>query len=623
MPIQQMLLGSGGKVEEVFWIKGLAQRRPRTSNTYRMSEGNGFEQIFADSNSNVYLAEPRNHYQGGGRNKVHMWKLDREGVIEWARYQDAYSLSTAGLVVTKDYVVQLANGYDTPFFWRVKKSDGTDPANDTTRGNYDLGYFYYTNSTAGSGSDNPGVRLSGNIRNDGVDQAKPTSNKLFYGLRGYQSSSSQPRDHGILMQGADNSSNPQTAIKFKGKVIQPNDVCYDESGNYYILFGGSRRASGNFENYSCMLAKYNSSGTKQWHVVIGTNTNASTQSRLNQKGRNMVYANGSIYILLTINQANQNNTNYHRPGIYKVNPSNGALQAEKFLYQNSLSDGTFGTYPSSAHGENWAWDTLNIGADKDGAIYVNTTCSAGELDVEVIGAWDDPDYQKGPCITKLSSDLSTIVWSRFFVWQFWWNSQNVVRASMGNKDSQMYVNNECIYFVTSLGDAQLENSSSSSGSYLYYSQSAIMKLPLNGNFKNYGSWSSNNNYKGHIMTMGYNGSSTKGTALAIINNANSSVDSDVQLGIDLSKNGIKIATIPHGSGDNGPTWQVNMGSSSAGAFVFTEAESSWNSSYTLNTNRSSGSGNGSQNYNPQNYDLKSSSWYSDGYGQTSVTTITP
>lgn len=122
--------------------------------------------------------------------------------------------------------------------------------------------------------------------------------------------------------------------------------------------------------------------------------------------------------------------------------------------------------------------------------------------------------------------------------------------------------------------------------------------------------------------MGYNGSSTKGTALAIINNANSSVDSDAQLGINLSKNGIKIATIPHGQGDNGPTWQVNLGTSSAGAFIYTESESSWNSSYTLNTARSSGTAN-SQNWNPSNNDLKSSSYYSNGYGLTSAITITP
>jgi hypothetical protein len=622
MPIQQMLLGSGGKVEEVFWLKGLAQRRPRTQNTYRLSDGSGFTSIFADGNSNVYLAEQRSHYQGGHKNKSHVWKLDREGVTEWARYQDAYGLSPQNLVVTKDYVVSGLEGYSSQFFWRVKKSDGANPANNTTSGNYDLGFFYYTNSTAGSNSDNPVHGFSSPLRNDGIDQAKPTSNKLFYGLRGNQNSSSQPRDHGFMMLGADNSSNPQTALKFKGKVVQPNDICFDSSGNRYVLFGGSRRTSGNFQNYSCMLAKFNSSGVKQWHVVIGTNTNAYTQTEVNNKGRNMVFANGSLYLLLRIRQANQNSSDYKRPGIYKVNPSNGALQAEKFLYQNSLSDGTFGTFPSSTYGENKSWTTLNIGADKDGAIYVSTICSGGELDIEVLGASDDPDYMRGPCITKLSSDLSTIVWSRLFVWQFWYNSGNGVRLFQYYADADMYVNDECIYFLTWENDSQLENASQSSGSYLYYTQSAIMKLPLNGNFKNYGSWSSNNNYKGHILTMGYNGSSTKGTALAIINNANSSVDSDAQLGINLSKNGIKIATIPHGSGDNGPTWQVNLGTSSAGAFVYTESESSWNSSYSLNTARSSGSAN-SQNYNPANYDLKSSSWYSEGYAQTSVTTITP
>ena len=119
-----MLLGSGGKVEEVFWLKGLAQRRPRTQNTYRLRDGGGFTSIFADGNSNVYLAEERSHYQGGDKGKSHMWKLDREGVTEWARYQNAYSLGPQNLVVTKDYVVQGLSGYNSQFFWRVKKSDG-------------------------------------------------------------------------------------------------------------------------------------------------------------------------------------------------------------------------------------------------------------------------------------------------------------------------------------------------------------------------------------------------------------------------------------------------------------------------------------------------------------------
>lgn len=621
-PIQQMLLGSGGKVEEVFWLKGLAQRRPRSQNTYRLRDGAGFLKIFADGNSNVYLAEQRYHYQSGDRLKTHMWKIDREGVTEWARYQDAYGLTPQNFVVTKDYVVSGLEGYNSQFFWRVKKADGADPANNTTSGNYDLGFFYYTNSTAGGNSDNPVHGFSSSLRNDGIDQAKPTSNKLFYGMRGHQSSSSEPRDHGFMMLGADNSSNPQTALKFKGKLVRPNDICFDSSGNRYVLFGGSRRTSGNFGNYSCMLAKFNSSGVKQWHVVIGTNTNSSSQTEVAQNGRNMVFANGSLYLLLTIRQANQSSSDYKRPGIYKVNPSNGSLEAEKFLYQDSLSDGTFGTNPDSTYGQNKSWDTLNIGADKDGAIYVSTICSGGELDIEVLGASDDPDYMRGPCITKLSSDLSTIVWSRLFVWQFWYNYTGHVRLFQYWAEADMYVNDECIYFLTWENDSQLENASQSSGSYLYYTQSAVMKLPLNGNFKNYGSWSSNNDYKGHILTMGYNGSSTRGTALAIINNANSSVDSDAQLGINLSKNGIKIATIPHGQGDNGPTWQVNLGTSSAGAFVYTESESSWNSSYSLNTARSSGSAN-SQNFNPQNYNLKTSSWYSDGYAQTSVTTITP
>lgn len=298
MTIQQMLLGTGAASEQLldYFITTLNRSNPPSSSNYDVPSkiavgsdksiyfcgdytdhifklspngvlqwqrvystgGNGFHGIAVDSNDNVYVVQQHNSVSGYPAALI---KYNSSGTHQWTKLLErnwsggGYPTPTNVIIDSNDNIYMTGYHYDSYYHSFVSKWD--------TSGTLAWAKSYAKSSTNsmdcwGSTTDSSGnVYICG-----GANQVNNFYNEGYIA----KINSSGTAQWFTSLVGPYHATYGNNRLRISAFAVE-----VDSSGNVYYAGSANRGQGPNF-NQHLFLAKFNSSGTHQWHTFVGTDS---------------------------------------------------------------------------------------------------------------------------------------------------------------------------------------------------------------------------------------------------------------------------------------------------------------------------------------------------------------